>query len=202
MEDRTQNRPVVIDNGTGVMKAGFAGSDKPKSVFPSYVGRPKHSKIMVQSKIEGDTFVGHDAEEHRGIMKLEYPMRHGIVENWSDMEKIWSYVYGKSHLGVNSEDHPVLLTEAPLNPRYVKFCMTLIFFIFNNKLLNRRFKYILILYFILIYCINVTGPIVKQVQKFFLRHLVYQHYLFHHKQHLVCMHLAEQQVLYLILVMV
>ena len=50
-------------------------------------------------------------------MKLEYPMKHGIVENWSDMEKIWSYVYGKTNLAINSEDHPVLLTEAPLNPR-------------------------------------------------------------------------------------
>ena len=117
MEDRAQNRPVVIDNGTGVMKAGFAGSDKPKSVFPSFIGRPKHTRVMVQSKIEGDTFIGHEAEEHRGIMKLEYPMKHGIVENWADMEKIWSYVYGKSNLNVNSEDHPVLLTEAPLNPR-------------------------------------------------------------------------------------
>ena len=107
MEDAAQNRPVVIDNGTGILKAGFAGSDKPKCVFPSFVGRPKHKRIMVQSKVEGDVFLGRDAEEHRGIMKLEYTMRHGIVENWADMEKIWSYVYGKTNLSVNSEEHPV-----------------------------------------------------------------------------------------------
>ena len=52
MEDRAQNRPVVIDNGTGVMKAGFAGKDKPKSVFPSFVGRPKHTRIMVCEYID------------------------------------------------------------------------------------------------------------------------------------------------------
>ena len=68
-------------------------------------------------RIDRDIFVGHEADEHRGIMKLEYPMKHGIVENWADMEKIWSYVYGKTNLAINSEDHPVLLTEAPLNPR-------------------------------------------------------------------------------------
>lgn len=117
MDDATQNRPVVIDNGTGVLKAGFAGSNKPKCTFPSFVGRPKHVRVMLQSRVEGDTFLGKEAEEHRGIMRLEYPMKHGIVENWADMEKIWSYVYSKTNLGVSSEEHPVLLTEAPLNPR-------------------------------------------------------------------------------------
>ena len=64
-----------------------------------------------------EVFIGDEAEAHRGIMKLDYPMTHGIVENWADMEKVWTYVYGKTKLGVNSEEHPVLLTEAPLNPR-------------------------------------------------------------------------------------
>ena len=107
MDDATQNRPVVIDNGTGVLKAGFAGSNKPKCTFPSFVGRPKHVRVMLQSRVEGDTFLGTEAEEHRGIMRLEYPMKHGIVENWADMEKIWSYVYSKTNLGVSSEEHPV-----------------------------------------------------------------------------------------------
>ena len=34
--------PLVIDNGSGVMKAGYAGEEKPGVVFPSYVGRPKY----------------------------------------------------------------------------------------------------------------------------------------------------------------
>ena len=128
MEDAPQNRPVVIDNGTGILKAGFAGSDKPKCVFPSFIGRPKHKRIMVQSKVEGDVFVGGEAEAHRGIMKLDYPMTHGIVENWADMEKVWAYVYGKGKLGVNSEEHPVLLTEVPLNPRHNREQAAEIFF--------------------------------------------------------------------------
>ena len=111
------NQPIVIDNGTGVIKAGFGGSDKPKCVFSSYVGCPKHPRIMVQSSVQGDLFVGTEAAEHRGIMKLIYPMEHGIVTHWSYMEKIWHSLYEKINLGVASEDHPVLLTEAPLNPR-------------------------------------------------------------------------------------
>ena len=40
------NQPIVIDNGTGVIKAGFAGADKPRVAFRSYIGRPKHQRVM------------------------------------------------------------------------------------------------------------------------------------------------------------
>ena len=52
------NQPVVIDNGSGTIKAGFAGGDVPKIVFPSFVGKPKHPRVMLQTKLDGDTFVG------------------------------------------------------------------------------------------------------------------------------------------------
>ena len=111
------NQPIVIDNGTGVLKAGFAGADKPRVVFRSYVGRLKHTRVMPGGALEGnDLFIGAKAEEHRGALKLSYPIENGIVQNWSDMEKIWSYVYSRDNLNVISEDHAVLLTEAPLNP--------------------------------------------------------------------------------------
>lgn len=38
---------VVIDNGSGMCKAGFAGDDAPRSVFSTVVGRPKVPGIMV-----------------------------------------------------------------------------------------------------------------------------------------------------------
>ena len=111
------NLPIVIDNGTGVLKAGFAGADKPKVVFRSCIGRTKHSRVMPGGALEGsDVFIGPKAEEHRGALKLSYPMENGVVQNWSDMEKIWSYAYARENLNVVSEDHAVLLTEAPLNP--------------------------------------------------------------------------------------
>jgi centractin len=47
------NQPVVIDNGTGVLKAGFAGGDKPRVVFRSYVGKTKHLRIMPGGALEG-----------------------------------------------------------------------------------------------------------------------------------------------------
>jgi centractin len=112
------NQPIVIDNGTAVLKAGFAGSDKPKAFFRSCVGRIKHTRVMPGGALDGaeDCFIGAKAEEHRGALKLSYPIENGIVNNWSDMEKIWQYVYHKDNLNVASEEHAVLLTEAPLNP--------------------------------------------------------------------------------------
>mmetsp|Transcript_23379 Transcript_23379/g.43513 ORF Transcript_23379/g.43513 Transcript_23379/m.43513 type:complete len:385 (+) Transcript_23379:87-1241(+) len=110
------NQPVVIDNGSGAIKAGFAGLDAPNVVFPSLVGRPRHKRVLLQSKLEEDHFMGKTANEHRGVLSLEYPMEHGVVTNWEDMERVWRHIYAPENLGISSEDHPVLLTEAPLNP--------------------------------------------------------------------------------------
>jgi len=114
--DVIANQPVVIDNGSGVIKAGFAGDQIPKCHFASFIGRPKHVRVMAGA-LEGDTFIGPKAEEYRGLLNIKYPMEHGIVQDWNDMERIWQYIYSKEQLATFSEEHPVLLTEAPLNPR-------------------------------------------------------------------------------------
>ena len=43
---------LVVDNGSGMCKAGFAGDDAPRAVFPSLVGRPKHQVICLYCLIE------------------------------------------------------------------------------------------------------------------------------------------------------
>lgn len=45
--------------------------------------------------LEGDLFVGPKAEEFRGLLNIRYPMEHGIVTDWNDMERIWTYIYSK-----------------------------------------------------------------------------------------------------------
>ncbi|KFD71891.1 hypothetical protein M514_16001 [Trichuris suis] len=47
---------------------------------------------------------------------IHYPMEHGVITNWNDMELIWQYLYGKDMLQTFPEEHPVLLTEPALNP--------------------------------------------------------------------------------------
>jgi actin len=84
--------PVVIDNGSGQCKAGFAGDDAPKSVFPSIVGRPRHHNVMVGVN-DKENYVGDEAQTKRGMLTLRYPIEHGIINNWDDMEKIWSHTF-------------------------------------------------------------------------------------------------------------
>lgn len=123
-----KKKAVVLDNGTGISKNGFGGEDQPRSVFPTVIGKPKYGNIMPDVKdYSREWYIGEEAMELKGIMNLQYPIEHGVVEDWPAMERIWHYTF-YTDLRIDPSEFPVLLTEAPLNPRLNREKMTEIMF--------------------------------------------------------------------------
>jgi actin, other eukaryote len=109
------NQIIVIDNGSSEVKAGFSGEDTPSCFFPNIIGKHKHPKILKGLDWK-DEYIGDEAYQMRGILKISYPIEHGIIKNWDDIENIWNHTF-YVELRVSPDEHPVLLTESPLNPK-------------------------------------------------------------------------------------
>lgn len=117
---------VVVDNGSGTLKAGFAGEDAPRVVFPSITGTPKH-EIILSGLDTKDSYVGDEAQRRREILNLRRPMEHSVVTHWDAMEAVWLHMF-HDELRVAPEDQGVLITETPRNPRLHREVMTEIMF--------------------------------------------------------------------------
>lgn len=110
------SKVLVVDNGTGFVKAGFAGSNFPASIFPSMVGRPI---LRSEEKVEGieikDVMVGDEASKLRQMLQITYPLSHGVIRNFDDMYHVWDYTFDNK-LKIDPHECKILLTEPPLNP--------------------------------------------------------------------------------------
>jgi len=109
---------VVIDNGTGYTKMGYAGNSEPNWIIPSVIAchDANVNKTKGVSGVEDlDFHIGDQAMENSHIYQINYPVRKGQVENWGQMERMWAHCMFK-YLRSDPEDHYFCLTEPPLNP--------------------------------------------------------------------------------------
>jgi actin len=111
---------LVIDNGSGITKAGFAGEETPRAMFSTAVGTPKCSSTS-------DYYVGDCIASRKSVLNVRFPIVHGVITNFDDMEKVWHHIFS-NELRVAPAEHPVLLTEVSLNPKANREKMTQIMF--------------------------------------------------------------------------
>jgi actin-related protein 3 len=132
---------VVIDNGTGFTKMGYAGNCEPNFIVPSVIAAQTGqasiavagAKTTAQKKgvPDLDFFIGDEAYQYSKTYQLSNPIKHGQVENWSAMEQFWEHCIFK-YLRCEPEDHYFLLTEPPLNtPENREYTAEIMFETFN-----------------------------------------------------------------------
>ncbi|KAJ3677913.1 hypothetical protein LUZ60_001716 [Juncus effusus] len=85
------------------VKGGFAGDDALRAVCPTIVSRPLNSAIMVGTTHK-DLYVGDEAQSKKVVLTLKYPIEHGIVTDWDDMESICHHTFF-DELCVTVEEH-------------------------------------------------------------------------------------------------
>jgi len=106
---------IVLDNGTGFTKLGYAGNSEPLYTFPTAYADQESVSRKPGLLDDLDFYVGYEAQDRIGTHTVTYPMRHGIIEDWDKMERLWQHCIYK-YLRCEPQEHGFLLTEPPLNP--------------------------------------------------------------------------------------
>jgi hypothetical protein len=106
---------VVLDNGSGLIKSGIAGEPMPSAVFTTVVGRPMFQHVMPTMGRQG-IFVGEEAKRKKGVLTLRYPISHGVVTDWADMEALWTHTFF-NELRIDPKERPLLITDQPTATR-------------------------------------------------------------------------------------
>ena len=135
MKQQTKYSTVVIDVGSGLVKAGFGGEDGPRSIFNTIVGTPKQVGLMVGMELK-ERYVGDDAISKYEIMNFSYPIQRGEVTDWDKFENLMHYLL-YSEMKVVPEEVSILITESPRTSRENREKLTEILFeTFNVKRLH------------------------------------------------------------------
>jgi actin-related protein len=121
---------IVIDNGSGVFKAGYAGEDTPRAVFPSCTGTLKNPEWFAAQAAptlktelrDRETFVGNECQQFRDFLEIANPINRGVVEDWDALERVWEFIF-THELRVNPETATLPVRAARIPPELLWFLM-------------------------------------------------------------------------------
>ena len=128
-DDDDEVQKIIVKIGSQFVLAGFGGDDVPTSIFPSMIGRCKHSGIMVGMD-QKDSYVGDEAQSKRGVLTLKYPIENGVIKNWDDFEKLLHHTF-YNELRIAPEEHTVMLLTQPTTTEQLAKMMQILFETFN-----------------------------------------------------------------------
>lgn len=101
---------VIIDNGSGLIKAGLSEEDSPQAVFSSYVGKAKYP-VVLNTGVHSDVYISNQDFAKSGILDITHPIENGIIVNWEAMEQIWHHTYFKA-LQIEPPEHPIFFIDS------------------------------------------------------------------------------------------
>ncbi len=108
-----EEQTIIIDIGEGSTKVGFAGKEKPTIIFPTVTGKPKYQQ-MTGIKTQ-EIYVGKDTKRMRGVLKLDYPVKRGVIMDWNQYYAILNHIF-YDVLRVDSRNCNVIYIVPPLTP--------------------------------------------------------------------------------------
>lgn len=120
-----QEEFVVIDNGTGFVKAGFSGQDLPRLIIPTVMGEhteqidpqmmnAQNAGADVQEEKKTYAF-GNAALQSKDTHDLKWPIKRGIIEDWDAMELMWGHIFDE--LNLETKNVNVLMTDSPFDTK-------------------------------------------------------------------------------------
>ncbi|EDO42204.1 predicted protein, partial [Nematostella vectensis] len=107
---------IVLDNGCGISKIGFAGDRVPRIIQPAVVGNPQRFSMLIGDNVNVKDYkkYGDAAVAKSGVMHLSYPMHADKLETWTDVVDLWEYLL-YDELDIGEGEHPFIVTEIAKN---------------------------------------------------------------------------------------
>lgn len=106
--------PLVIDIGSGSLRIGYPGQDDKSLSIRNALGVSKYKRVVDTTEYADDVYINQEDIFKSGLVDIKWPVKHGVIKNIDDFEKIWTYATKKIKADV--ENHPCLICDSPNAP--------------------------------------------------------------------------------------